>query len=259
VAAMNADIAVRAEGVIKHYGGVRALDGVSLAVERGEVFGIIGPNGAGKSTLFDILSGFTIPTAGKVEILGHDISSLAPYRVARMGVARTFQRTAIFGEATVEKNLLYASHIAQQHGVLGRIVRSAAWKKDGEAFRTKADAVLALTNLSRVRFQAASTLAYGMQRRLAVAVALMKDPEVLFLDEPAAGMNDHETTDFIELIRRVSPGRTIMIVEHDMAVIRALCGRALAIADGHPVVIDAPDEVLKHPQVVASYLGTDDE
>lgn len=256
---MSGTMAVRAEGIAKYYGGVKALNGVSLAVDRGEVFGIIGPNGAGKSTLFDILSGFTVPTAGKVEILGRDIGNLAPYRIARTGVARTFQRTAIFGETTVEGNLLYASHTTQRHSVLGRMRRSQAWARDRASFQAKADSVLALAGLSEVRHQTASTLAYGMQRRLAVAIALMKDPEILFLDEPAAGMNGRETEDFVELIRRISPGRTILIVEHDMAVIRALCGRALAIADGQPVVIDTPDKVLKHPQVVAAYLGTDDE
>ena len=256
---MSTDLAVRATGLTKHYGGVRAVNGVSLEVQRGEVFGIIGPNGAGKSTLLDILSGFTPPTAGTIEILGRDVGALAPFQVARTGVARTFQRTAIFGEATVETNLLYASHVMQRHSVLGRILRSTVWKKDIEAFRSKADGRLALANLVPVRHQVASTLAYGMQRRLAVAIALMKDPEVLFLDEPAAGMNDHETADFIELIRKVSPGRTILLVEHDMAVIRALCGRALAIADGQPVVVDTPDQVLKHPQVVTAYLGADDE
>jgi branched-chain amino acid transport system ATP-binding protein len=256
---MSAGVAVHAEAVAKHYGGVRALDGVSLTVESGEIFGIIGPNGAGKSTLFDILSGFTTPTAGKVEILGQNIGRRPPYRIARSGVARTFQRTAIFGEATVDDNLLYASHALQKHSVLDRIRRSATWRRDCADFRAKADAVLGLAGLVEVRGQTASTLAYGMQRRLAVAIALMKDPPILFLDEPAAGMNGRETDGFVDLIRRISPGRTILIVEHDMAVIRALCGRVLAIADGQPVVIDAPEKVLRHPKVVEAYLGADDE
>jgi branched-chain amino acid transport system ATP-binding protein len=251
--------AVRASNIKKNYGGVVALNGVSLTIEQGEVFGIIGPNGAGKSTLFDVLCGITKPSAGTIEVLGRDIGALSPYVIARSGVARTFQRTAVFGEATVYDNLLYGRHASFSHSVVGRIVGSATWRSEMAEFRAKAEDVLQLSGLSGDRDRLGNTLAYGVQRRLAVAVALMSDPQLLFLDEPAAGMNGRETADFIALIEKIAPGRTIVIVEHDMTVIKALCGRALVVVDGRPITVDAPDQVFKHPEVISAYLGADDE
>lgn len=257
-AAANA-LAVKASDVYKRYGGVTALDGVSLTVNAGEIFGIIGPNGAGKSTLFDVLCGITKATSGKIEVLGQDVTRMSPHLVARSGVARTFQRTAVFGEATVFENLLYGRHSSFRHSVLGRIFRSPTYRGDHSAFETKAREVLSITCLEEDRDRLAGVLAYGVQRRLAVAVALMSEPKILFLDEPAAGMNGRETDDFIALIRLIAPGRTIVIVEHDMAVIKSLCGRALVVVDGRPVVVDAPDQVFKHAEVISAYLGADDE
>ena len=257
--AAAAPVVVKASEIVKRYGGLTALNGVSLAVNEGEIFGIIGPNGAGKSTLFDILCGITKPTSGSVEIMGQDIGAMAPHAIARTGVARSFQRTAVFADATVFDNLLYGRHASFRHGVIGRIVGSKAHRDDQAAFMARAEDVLALTGLANDRDRRAGVLAYGVQRRLAVGVALMADPKILFLDEPAAGMNGRETADFIALIRAVAPGRTILIVEHDMAVIKELCGRALVVVDGRPVVVDAPHHVLRHPEVVTAYLGADDE
>jgi branched-chain amino acid transport system ATP-binding protein len=249
---------VQATDIRKRYGGVVALDGVSLTIASGEVFGIIGPNGAGKSTLFDILCGITKPSSGKIQVLGRDVAQMSPHVVARSGVARTFQRTAVFGEATVYNNLLYGRHSGFHHSVIGRIIGSATYRREMAEFHAKAEQVLALSGLQEDRNRLGSVLAYGVQRRLAVAVALMSDPKVLFLDEPAAGMNGRETADFIALIRTVAPGRTVVIVEHDMTVIKALCGRALVVVDGRPIVVDAPERVFKHEEVISAYLGAED-
>jgi branched-chain amino acid transport system ATP-binding protein len=252
-------VVVQATDIRKRYGGVVALDGVSLTVEEGEVFGIIGPNGAGKSTLIDVLCGITKPTSGQIEVLGHDVGTMTPHLVARAGVARTFQRTAVFGEATVYDNLRYGRHASFTHSVAGRIVGSSVYRREQAAFHHKAEEVLALSGLSDDRDRLGNVLAYGVQRRLAVAVALMSEPRVLFLDEPAAGMNGRETADFISLIETIAPGRTVVIVEHDMTVIKALCGRALVVVDGRPVVVDAPERVFKHAEVISAYLGAEDE
>ncbi len=251
--------ALRATGIVKRYGGVTALDGVDLAVDQGEIFGIIGPNGAGKSTLFDILCGITKPTEGLVEVLGLDVVALPPHVIARSGVGRTFQRTALFPDATVLENLLFARSSHFNHTVVGRILRSATWREDKQGFDDRAAEVLALAGLEKDAKRPAGTLAYGVQRRLSVGMALMTEPRILFLDEPAAGMNERETAEFISLIRKIAPGRTIVIVEHDMAVIRELCARALVVVDGRRVAVDTPSEVLRHPEVVAAYLGADDE
>ncbi len=254
-----AEHAIRATDVVKRYGGVVAVNGVNLSVAQGEVFGIIGPNGAGKSTLFDLLCGIVAPTSGRVEVLGRDIAGLDPAGVARAGVGRTFQRTAVFADATVLDNLRFGYHARSRHSVLGRMLFSPAYRADQAAFAAVAGAVLGRTGLTADRDRRAGTLAYGVQRRLAVGIALMTDPALLFLDEPAAGMNERETAEFIALVRAVAPGRTVLIVEHDMAVIKALCARALVMVDGRPVVMDTPEQVFRHPDVVAAYLGADDD
>lgn len=251
--------AVRATGVIKRYGGVVALAGVDLEIATGEIFGIIGPNGAGKSTLFDVLCGITKPTEGEVFLFGRPVNDVPPHEIARRGVARSFQRTAVFGEASVRENLLFGRHASSSHSVLGRILHSPAWRRDRDAFEADARRVLELTGLTEDQHRPANVLAYGVQRRLAVGIALMNDPRLLFLDEPAAGMNGKESADFVELVRAIEPGRTIVIVEHDMTVISALCGRTLVMVDGRPVTVGPPGEVFRHPEVIEAYLGADDE
>lgn len=259
VAGGDARVVVGARGVTKRYGGVVALNGVDLEITDGEVFGIIGPNGAGKSTLFDVLCGITPPTDGEVLLFGNPISGLQPHQVARLGVARSFQRTAVFGEASVYENLLFARHAMSRHSLLDRILFNRTWRADREAFEEAASKVLELTGLAEDRDRPASVLAYGVQRRLAVAIALMSDPRMLFLDEPAAGMNGRESSEFVDLVRAIAPGRTVVIVEHDMTVIKALCSRTLVMVDGRPVTTGAPGEVFRHPEVIEAYLGAEDD
>lgn len=250
---------VEATGVEKRYGGVVALKGVDVRIPEGSIYGLIGPNGAGKSTLFDVLCGITKPSTGCVKVLDMDVAALPAHEVARRGVGRTFQRTAMFKDATVYENLLYASYGRMRHNVIHRLLRLPAWREDMVDFAAKADEVLTICGLSDLRHQQASFLAYGIQRRLAVAIMLMNDPKVLFLDEPVAGMNDSETAEFIQLLHTIAKGRTIVIVEHDMAAIGALCDEVMVMVDGLPIVIDVPARALKHPDVVAAYLGSDDD
>lgn len=254
---MSTSLVVQATNVKMQYGGVSALKGVDVRIRDGAVYGLIGPNGAGKSTLFDILCGITKPTSGSVRVLGMDAATTPAYEMARRGVGRTFQRTATFGEATVYENLLYASYNGSRHNLVQRILRRPAWKADMAHFARKADQVLADCGLTELRDQRAASLAYGTQRRLAVAIMLMNDPRIIFLDEPVAGMNEAETSSFIQLMRATAQGRTIVIVEHDMAAIGALCDEVMVIVDGSPVVTDAPERALKHPRVIEAYLGAD--
>jgi branched-chain amino acid transport system ATP-binding protein len=251
--------AVEAVDVKKTYGGVSALKGVDVRIPLGSIYGLIGPNGAGKSTMFDILCGITKPTSGTVNVMGMDVAALPAHEVARRGVGRTFQRTAIFGHSTVHDNLLYASYGRMRHSSVHRLLRLPVWREDMKAFAEKAREVLAVCGLTDLRDQLASALPYGTQRRLAVAIMLMNDPKIIFLDEPVAGMNEVETADFIQLLRAIAGKRTIVIVEHDMAAIGALCDEVMVMVDGHQLVTDTPERALKHPDVVAAYLGASDD
>lgn len=254
---MSARLAVEARNVKKHYGGVTALKGVDVAIPEGSIYGMIGPNGAGKSTMFDILCGITKPSEGKVDVLGMDAARLSAAQIARNGVGRTFQRTATFGSATVEENLRMASYGTMRHAVWDRILRNGVYRDDQARFARRAEEVLEVCGLTDLRQETAASLAYGIQRKLAVAIMLMNDPRIMFLDEPVAGMNDSETAEFVRLVRSIAKGRTVVIVEHDMAAINALCDEVVVLVDGRRVVADVPAQALRHPEVVAAYLGDD--
>lgn len=252
-------MAVMAQDIYKHYGGVTALKGVNVRIPEGSIYGLIGPNGAGKSTMFDVLCGIVKPSGGDVNVLGMDVTQLTTAEVARRGVGRTFQRTATFGDSTVDENLRMASFGAMRHAVWHRILRSPVYRDDLARFNRRSEEVLDICGLTSVREENANSLAYGTQRKLAVAIMLMSDPRIIFLDEPVAGMNDSETVEFVNLVRTIARDRTIVIVEHDMSAINALCDEVLVMVDGRAVVNDTPERALSHPEVVSAYLGGNDE
>ena len=228
----------------KNYGGVVALRDVNISVEPGEIHGIIGPNGAGKSTLVDIMSGFVPPSSGLVTLAGSRTAS-RPYELARQGVARTFQHTSLFQEESVGGNLEIAAACLSRS--FGRRRRGAAPDQIRQVLET--------VSLENQVDAPAESLSYGAQRRLAIAIALMSEPDVLLLDEPAAGMNPVESQDLIDLIHAVRVDRTIVLIEHDMTVIRALCDRSTVLVDGHVLVAGDTTTVLEDERVVDVYLG----
>jgi ABC-type branched-subunit amino acid transport system ATPase component len=232
------------KGLSKNYGGVTALRSVDVSVRAGEVHGIIGPNGAGKSTLVDIVSGFTARSEGTIEVGGRAIGG-RPHRLARAGIVRTFQHTSVFQGETVMRNLEIAvSCLARRFGGRHRGVD-----------RGGIDAVLETLRLADQRSNVAESLSYGAQRRLAIAIALVCDPTVLLLDEPAAGMNPVESEEFVELIREIRRDRTVVLIEHDMSVIRALCDRSTVLVDGQVLTSGPTSEVLDDERVIDVYLG----
>ena len=233
----------RAVGIAVHFEGIKALDGVDLEVRVGEVHGLIGPNGAGKTTLVNAITGFQRPAAGRVELEGVDVTSRPPHRLAAAGLARTFQSGRSFPDLTVFENV--------EVGAVGLGVRRA------EA-RDRARAALAELGLGQRADVFAHSLSSGEERRLQVARAIAMRPRFLFLDEPAAGLNEVESDELAETISNL-PARLecgVLVIEHDMRVIMGICNRILVLDHGVSISLGSPEQVRSDPAVISAYLGT---
>jgi branched-chain amino acid transport system ATP-binding protein len=236
--------------VAKVYAGFSALDGVTLDVAEGTVHAIIGPNGAGKTTFFNVLSGFAPATRGSVRFAGVEISSLDPAAIARMGMVRSFQINSVFPHLSVLDNVKIA---LQARTALSR--RLLASPRTTAVLDDPARAALAAVGLDGERANLAVNLPYGQKRSLELAIALSQDPRVLLLDEPTAGMGVEDIDRTVELVRRVSPGRTIVLVEHNLRVVAHLCDRVTVMQRGKVLVEGTYDEVRADARVVSAYLG----
>ncbi len=241
-------------GVSKSFGGLQALVDVSFELDRGEVLGIIGPNGAGKTTLINIVAGVYPPDAGAVALDGRAVTGSPPHVMARLGVARTFQNVRLFRTMTVFDNVL----VAREKFSLAGLRQAVPWLGHEAARRGRRTALesLEFVGLAGRAQVCAGELPFGDQRRLEIARALALSPRYLLLDEPAAGMNEEETTGLAADIRRmVERGRAVLLIEHDISLIRRVSSRVLALNFGRPLVSGTPDDVLAHPSVVEAYLG----
>jgi len=232
-----------AEGLIKDFKGLRALDAVSFALERGEILGLIGPNGSGKTTLINVITGVLAPTAGRVAACGRDLTGLPSFRVARAGLARTFQTVRLFRELTVRENV--------------EVAALSVGKPRREA-RRAARAAIAELDLERWQEELASVLPYGDERRVEVARALAMSPDFLLLDEPAAGLNEQESDALLEILAPIPERRNlgILIVDHDMHLIMRLCHRLHVLNYGRTIGTGSPEEVRRIPEVIEAYLGS---
>jgi branched-chain amino acid transport system ATP-binding protein len=239
------------------FGGVRAVDDVSLAVERGSVFSIIGPNGAGKTTLFNIFSGLYVPEAGRVRLGGQDVTGLAPHRLARLGLSRTFQNLQVFFRMTALENVMVGRHCHESTGTLGDLLHLPSVARQNRDTGKAAYAALARVGLADCADRPAASLAYGSLKRLEIARALATEPSVLLLDEPAAGCNPVETQDLEQTIRQMAEGGvTVILVEHDMRLVMNISDRIHVLANGRTLAEGTPAEVRANPAVVEAYLGT---
>ncbi len=250
---------IRVEYVSKHFGGIRALNDVSLSVRQGEIFGLIGPNGAGKTTLFNILTGFYTPSSGQMWLGATPVLGLQPHQVLQLGIARTFQNIRLFANMSVLENVMVGRHSRTRTGIVGAILRHRRSRDEEAAIRSRAHELLHLVGISRHSNTLAKNLSYGDQRRLEIARALASDPQVLALDEPAAGMNPAERDTLQQLIRdlRDNLGLTLLVIEHDVKWMMNLCDRIAVLDFGEKIAEDTPANIRVHPRVISAYLGAD--
>jgi branched-chain amino acid transport system ATP-binding protein len=241
---------IETTGLSKSFRGFTAVDGVDLAVAEGDVHALVGPNGAGKTTLFNLLTGFLKPTAGQIKLGGRDITGSSPERIARLGVARSFQITNLFEQLTLQQHvelaLMGTTKLGHRFWVSDRVLTK---------FQDRAGELLDEVGLARQRDVPAGTLAYGQKRALELALALALDPAVLLLDEPTAGMGMEDVERTVELVKRIRANRTVVLVEHNMSVVAGLADRVTVLQFGRILTEGTYDEVRNDPRVIEAYLG----
>jgi branched-chain amino acid transport system ATP-binding protein len=247
---------LEAQGVSKHFGGLKAVGNVSMRVEQGEIFGIIGPNGAGKTTLFNVCSGFYKPTAGRISFRGQDITGKPPETIARLGISRTFQNIRLFRYMTVLENVKIGFHVRTTVGMASAILRNRRFVEEERSIEGQALDIVRQVGLAEHGDTLASNLAYGLQRRVEIARALAIQPGLLLLDEPVAGMNPNETRELSGFLKTLnSQGYTIVVIEHDMSFVMKTCSRILVLNFGEEIAQGTPDTVSRDPAVAEAYFG----
>ena len=242
--------------VTLRFGGLTAVDKLSLNVKKNSITALIGPNGAGKTTAFNIISGVFAPMEGTIEFMGENISGLKPYQINAIGIARTYQNIRLFREMTVLENVLIGQHTKRRCGVLKNLARTSDQKREEREMREKAMGVLELVGLSEKAGEISKNLPYGRQKKLEIGRALASDPSVLLLDEPVAGMNSTEKVDVMNLIRKIRDlGKTIVLVEHDMKIVMGMADTVYVMNYGKRIAVGNPEEIKRDPVVIEAYLG----
>jgi branched-chain amino acid transport system ATP-binding protein len=250
------DTVLQVQGVSKRFGGLQALSDVGIQIERGQVYGLIGPNGAGKTTFFNVITGLYTPDSGRFELAGRPYRPTAVHQVARAGIARTFQNIRLFADMTALENVMVGRHVRSGSGVLGAIFRTRAFKQEEAAITQRAHELLSYVGIAALADYRARTLSYGDQRRLEIARALATDPQLLALDEPAAGMNATEKVQLRALIDKIrNDQRTVLLIEHDVKLVMGLCDRVTVLDYGKVIAQGTPAEVQSNALVIEAYLG----
>ena len=245
-------------GLTKRFGGLTAVNNVTAKFEAGHINAIIGPNGAGKTTFFNLIAGTHAPSSGQIIVKGEDVTGMRADQIARLGVARTFQATNLFDQASVLDNLIVGHRLRTRSGLWDVIMHTPLLKREEKLCREKAEEALEFVGLKRVAHRLAGDITQEERKRVAFALALATEPDLLLLDEPAGGVNPEETVGLAELIRKlVDHGKTVCLIEHKMDMIMSLADKIIVLNYGEKIAEGTPAEIRANPVVIDAYLGSD--